>query len=85
MAVDGSGGYDRIPMFLDTMWRGGRPYHGNNSKIMAGNYNGDWQGAGKEMMHFAFDRHAGELRYSSTTLCSTSPSGSVAPEVAPEF
>ena len=37
------GGHDmnNIPMFLDTMWRGGGPYHGNNNKIMAGNYNGD--------------------------------------------
>ena len=58
------GGHDlnNIPMFLDTMWRGGGPYHGNNNKIMAGNYNGDWQGAGKEMMHFAFDRHAGGIQ-----------------------
>ena len=54
-------GYDlnNIPMFMDTMWRGGGPYHGNANKIMPGNYNGDWQGAGKEMMHFAFDRHNG--------------------------
>ena len=49
----------KIPMFLDTMWRGGGPYHGGSAKISPGNYNGDWQGAGKEMMHFAFDRHAG--------------------------
>jgi prepilin-type N-terminal cleavage/methylation domain-containing protein len=51
-----------IPMFMDTMWRGGGPYHGNANKIMPGNYNGDWQGAGKEMMHFAFDRHAGGIQ-----------------------
>jgi hypothetical protein len=50
---------NNIPMFMDTMWRGGGPYHGNANKIMPGNYNGDWQGAGKEMMHFAFDRHNG--------------------------
>ena len=45
------GGHDlnNIPMFLDTMWCGGGPYHGNNNKITAGNYNGDWQGAGKKM------------------------------------
>ena len=48
-----------IPMFMDTMWRGGGPYHENANKIMPGNYNGDWQSAGKEMMHCAFDRHAG--------------------------
>ena len=57
-------GYDlnNIPMFMDTMWRGGGPYHGNANKIMPGNYNGDWQGAGKEMMHFAFDRHNGGIQ-----------------------
>ena len=57
-------GYDlnNIPMFMDTMWRGGGPYHGNANKIMAGTYNGDWQGAGKEMMHFAFDRHNGGIQ-----------------------
>ena len=48
--------------FMDTMWRGGGPYHGNANKIRPGNYNGDWQGAGKEMMHFAFDRHAGGIQ-----------------------
>ncbi|MED6327066.1 MAG: hypothetical protein VYE14_06845, partial [Verrucomicrobiota bacterium] len=58
------GGHDlnNIPMFLDTMWCGGGPYHSNNNKITAGNYNGDWQGAGKKMMHFAFDRHAGGIQ-----------------------
>ena len=57
-------GYDlnNIPMFMDTMWRGGGPYHGNQNKIMPGSYNGDWQGAGKEMMHFAFDRHNGGIQ-----------------------
>ena len=57
-------GFDlhQIPMFMDTMWRGGGPYHGNSNKIMPGNYNGDWQGAGKEMMHFAFDRHNGGIQ-----------------------
>jgi hypothetical protein len=60
-------------MFMDTMWRGGGPYHGNANKIRPGNYNGDWQGAGKEMMHFAFDRHAGGIQgvFLWTTRCGT--------------
>ena len=58
------GGHDlnNIPMFTDMMWRGGGPYHGNANKINPGNYNGDWQGAGHEMKHFAFDRHAGGIQ-----------------------
>ena len=58
------GGYDlhNIPMFTDTMWRGGGPHHGNANRINPGNYNGDWQGAGHEMKHFAFDRHAGGIQ-----------------------
>ena len=57
-------GYDlhNIPMFMDMMWRGGGPHHQNASKYMPGNYNGDWQGAGHEMKHFAFDRHNGGIQ-----------------------
>jgi hypothetical protein len=57
-------GYDlhNIPMFMDMMWRGGGPHHMNASKYMPGNYNGDWQGAGHEMKHFAFDRHNGGIQ-----------------------
>ena len=51
-----------IPMFMDMMWRGGGPHHGGGNKFMPGNYNGDWQGAGHEMKHFAFDRHAGGIQ-----------------------
>ena len=51
-----------IPMFMDMMWRGGGPHHGASNRFMPGNYNGDWQGAGNEMMHFAFDRHAGGIQ-----------------------
>ena len=46
-----------ISMFTDTMWRGGVPYHGCSAKINPGNYKCNWQDSGKEMMHFAFDRH----------------------------
>ena len=51
-----------IPMFMDMMWRGGGPHHGGANRFMPGNYNGDWQGAGHEMKHFAFDRHAGGIQ-----------------------
>ena len=51
-----------IPMFMDMMWRGGGPHHGASNRFMPGNYNGDWQGAGDEMKHFAFDRHAGGIQ-----------------------
>ncbi len=33
-----------FPMFLDTLWRECSPYHSIANKIMAENYNGDWQG-----------------------------------------
>ncbi len=51
-----------IPMFMDMMWRGGGPHHASANKFTPGNYNGDWQGAGHEMKHFAFDRHAGGIQ-----------------------
>ncbi|HJN88822.1 MAG TPA: prepilin-type N-terminal cleavage/methylation domain-containing protein [Verrucomicrobiota bacterium] len=51
-----------IPMFMDMMWRGGGPHHGASNRFTPGNYNGDWQGAGHEMKHFAFDRHAGGIQ-----------------------
>jgi len=57
-------GYDlhNIPMFMDMMWRGGGPHHGAANRFMPGNYNGDWQGAGHEMKHFAIDRHNGGIQ-----------------------
>jgi len=51
------GGYDlhNIPMFMDTMWRGGGPFH---QRMTPPRYNGEWTGYDEEMKHFAFDRHA---------------------------
>lgn len=51
-------GGDRIPLFADTMWRGGGPSEvGANGDPPA--FNGQWLGAGREMMHFVIDRHNG--------------------------
>ena len=46
-----------IPLFLDAMWRGGGPDHRTNGKDQAPLFNGQWDGAGKESMHFAVSRH----------------------------
>jgi len=46
------------PLFLDSMWRGGGPYWEKNNAIITPKKNGQWSGAGYEMMHFAVDRHA---------------------------
>lgn len=48
-----------VPLFLDSMWRGGGPQWGTDNKdIVPPEFNGQWRGAGYEMMHFAMDRHA---------------------------
>ena len=49
-------GFDlhQIPMFMDTMWRGGGPYR---QRMAPPAYNGQWSGYGDEMKHFAMDRH----------------------------
>jgi len=56
-------GGNRIPVFADTMWRGGGPfYQGGNphsERIMPPEYNGHWIRARNEMMHFVIDRHNG--------------------------
>jgi prepilin-type N-terminal cleavage/methylation domain-containing protein len=46
-----------IPLFLDSMWRGGGPTH----TARAPDFNGQWAGADAEMHHFAFDRHGGGI------------------------
>jgi prepilin-type processing-associated H-X9-DG protein len=43
----------RIPLFADTMWRGGGPHHTDRPPA----FNGEWAGAGAEMHHFAIKRH----------------------------
>jgi prepilin-type processing-associated H-X9-DG protein len=55
-----------VPLFLDSMWRGGGPWYGSadgrsNNPSFAGirppDYNGQWINYDNEMMHFAIDRH----------------------------
>ena len=46
-----------VPLFLDAMWRGGGPHWDSTNAITPPSENGDWQGAGHEMKHFAIDRH----------------------------
>ena len=48
-----------VPLFLDSMWRGGGPFWEKPEAITPPQYNGQWQSAKYEMMHFAIDRHAG--------------------------
>jgi len=48
-----------VPLFLDSMWRGGGPYWESPEAIAPPQMNGEWQGAKHEMKHFAIDRHAG--------------------------
>lgn len=50
---------ESVPMFLDSMWRGGGPSWDNDNAIARPEYNGQWIDYPFEMMHFAIDRHAG--------------------------
>ena len=54
-------GFDlhQIPMFMDTMWRGGGPFR---QRMAPPQYNGEWTGYGEEMKHFAMDRHNGGIQ-----------------------
>ena len=42
-----------IPLFADSMWRGGGPGHTDPPPA----FNGEWSGAGAESHHFALARH----------------------------
>ena len=62
-----SGKMGNVPLFLDSMWRGGGPWYGDASGrpsnptyngIRPPDFNGQWSGYNKEMMHFAIDRHS---------------------------
>lgn len=46
-----------IPLFLDSMWRGGGPDHRVGAKDLAPSYNGHWAGYDAESAHFAVARH----------------------------
>jgi prepilin-type N-terminal cleavage/methylation domain-containing protein len=46
-------GAANVPLFADTMWRGGGPWHSDEPP----DYDGQWKGFGYEMGHFCIDRH----------------------------
>ncbi|MDH4241136.1 MAG: type II secretion system GspH family protein [Phycisphaerae bacterium] len=56
-------GLNNIPVFLDSMWRGGGPFYQggniNSDRISPPDYNGQWQPHtySGEMRHFCIDRH----------------------------
>jgi prepilin-type N-terminal cleavage/methylation domain-containing protein len=52
-------GANNIPVFADTMWRGGGPSYKSSIKCDPPAYNGQWVDAGHEMKHFCIDRHNG--------------------------
>ncbi|MHC4489509.1 MAG: type II secretion system protein [Planctomycetota bacterium] len=60
--MDVKGG-NLIPVFADSMWRGGGPFYQNNNphseRIMPPEFDGQWIRARNEMMHFAINRHNG--------------------------
>jgi prepilin-type N-terminal cleavage/methylation domain-containing protein/prepilin-type processing-associated H-X9-DG protein len=45
-----------VPVFSDTMWRGGGPSESGTGGDPP-EYNGQWKGVDWEMMHFCIDRH----------------------------
>ena len=60
-------GLNKIPVFADTMWRGGGPFYENNNvtsvRIKPPDYDGQWSGYNREMMHFCIDRHNGFVNH----------------------
>jgi len=61
-------GGDKIPVFTDTMWRGGGPFYKDNNKssirIVPPESNGKWNDYDAEMHHFCIDRHGtGTVNY----------------------
>jgi hypothetical protein len=60
-------GGNNIPLFGDSMWRGGGPFYDNGDpqsrRIIPARYDGQWLGAGYEMMHFAINRHDGFVNH----------------------
>ncbi len=49
---------NNIPVFLDSMWRGGGPGYGiAQVRIEPPSENGEWSGYNAEMHHFCIDRH----------------------------
>jgi len=64
--MDAKGG-NNIPVFADTMWRGGGPFYqsGNpqSNRIAPPAYNGQWVNASHEMKHFCINRHNGFVNH----------------------
>ncbi len=62
--MDAKGG-NEIPIFADTMWRGGGPFYQNGSsgsnRITPPQFDGQWLGAAHEMKHFCINRHNGTI------------------------
>lgn len=57
--MDAAGGY-KVPVIMDSMWRGGGPSYGiGNVRIEPPSDNGEWSGYNAEMHHFCIDRHNG--------------------------
>lgn len=60
-------GANQIPLFGDSMWRGGGPFYQNNNpqsnRIRPSDFNGQWLGAAYEMMHFCIDRHNSTINH----------------------
>ena len=50
----------RVPVFSDTMWRGGGPYEDGNRGDPP-QFDGQWVNYNREMMHFCIDRHDGAI------------------------
>jgi prepilin-type N-terminal cleavage/methylation domain-containing protein len=50
---------DETPMFADSMWRGGGPYHTSARPA----FNGQWSGVGDEAKHFAIQRHGQRVQF----------------------
>ena len=61
--INVKGRMNNIPVFADTMWRGGGPTYKDSTRIDPPQFNGQWLGAGHEMKHFCIDRHNGSNNY----------------------
>ena len=64
--MDAKGG-NNIPVFADTMWRGGGPFYENGSsgsnRITPPAFDGQWVNASHEMKHFCINRHNGFVNH----------------------
>ncbi|MCK4294594.1 MAG: type II secretion system protein [Planctomycetes bacterium] len=60
-------GADKVPLFADTMWRGGGPFYEGGSpgsvRISPPEYDGQWVNFKSEMKHFCINRHDGFVNH----------------------